>query len=151
MASNRETARDKVVTLLLADLVGTGKPAAQVLGHKAGKADFEAGVPLVAVLSRATHRERMTRQGSRATFTFEIHSLVLAASSDGTTWTEAMAEDRLDLIDATIAGTVDTFNNAAKTDTVTMIGLGESAVGELPIGGEAYLEEVTPCTVEVFA
>jgi hypothetical protein len=61
-----------------------------------------------------------------------------------------MAEDRLDLIEATVAGTVDTFNNAAKTDTVARIGLGESAVSEIAIGGEAYLEEVTPCTVEVY-
>lgn len=150
MAANRETARDKVVALLLADLVGSGKPAAQVLGHKAGKADFAAGTPLVCVLSHATHRERMTRQGSRAAFTLEIHTLVLAASADGT-WTEAMAEDRLDLIEATIAGTVDTFNNAQKTDAVAMIGLGDSEVGELPIGGEAYLEEITPCTVEIYA
>jgi hypothetical protein len=149
MASNRETARDKVVTLLLADLVGTGKPAAQVLGHKAGKTDFEAGTPLVAVLSHATHRERMTQQGSRATFTLEIHSLVLAASADGS-WTEAMAEDRLDLIEATISGTVDTFNNASKTDTVARIRLGDSEVSEIAIGGEAYLEEVTPCVVEVY-
>ncbi len=148
MASNRETARDKVVALLLADLVGTGKPAAQVLGHKAGKTDMAAGVPLVCVLSHATHRERMTNQGSRATFTFEIHSLVLAASADGTTWTEANAEDRLDLIEATIAGTVDTFNNAPVT--VGRIGLGESAVGELVIGGEAYLEEIIPCVVEIY-
>jgi len=149
MAANRETARDKVVALLLADLVGSGKPAAQGLGHKAGKSDFAAGTPLVCVLSGGTHRERMTRQGSRATFTLEIHTLVLAASTDGT-WTEAMAEDRLDLIDATIAGTVDTFNNAEKTDTVQVIGLGDSEMGELAIGGEAYLEEITPCTVEIY-
>jgi hypothetical protein len=102
------------------------------------------------VLSKGTHRERMTRQGSRATFALEIHSLVLAASADGT-WTEAMAEDRLDLIEATVAGTVDAFNNAGKTDTVQVIGLGDSEVGELPIGGEAYLEEITPCTVEIYA
>ncbi len=149
MASNRETARDKVVALLLADLVGAGTPAAQVLGHKAGKSDFAAGTPLVCVLSGGTHRERMTRAGSRATFSLEIHTLVLAASADGT-WTEAMAEDRLDLIDSTIAGTVDAFNNGQKTDTVQVIGLGDSEVGELPIGGEAYLEEVTPCTVEIY-
>lgn len=150
MASNRETARDWLTTLLTGGLVGIGLPAAQVLGHKAGAADFAVGTPLVCVLSRSTHRERFTMRGSHATFGLEIHTLVLSASKDGT-WTEGNAEDRLDLIECTIAGLVDVYDSSpAKKDGVAMVTLGESEVGEVAIGGESYLEEITPCTVEVY-
>lgn len=150
MAVNREIARDWLTTLLSAGLVGSGLPAAQVLGHKAGAADFAAGTPLVCVLSKSTHRQRMTGQGSRATFGLEIHTLVLSASEDGA-WTEALAEDRLDLIEATVAGIVDAYtSNPAKRDGIAAILLGESDVSEIPIGGTAYLEEITPCQVEVY-
>lgn len=146
MAANRETARDVLQTLLAADLVGTGKPAKQVVGHKVGKSDLDAGSPLVAVLSAGTAPTRKTYQGSFATFKFEIHTLVLSVD---TNWTEAQAEDRLDLIESTIRGTVDAYNNGVKSNGMRAVALGESSVDEVSIGGKTYLLEITPCVVEM--
>ena len=147
MAANRERVRDEVVTRLTAALVGTGLPTRQVLGHKAGRADFATGTPLVAVLGAGSRRTRMTMAGTRLTAHLEIHTLVLSASRDGT-WTEAMAEDALDAIDAGIATWISahpkgpSYQNLMQSET--------SKVDELDIGGEMYLVEITPITAEIY-
>jgi len=147
VAANRESVRDEIATGLGTVLVGTGLPAAQVLNHKAGKNDMAAGTPLVAVLSAGSTRTRMTGQGVRSTFKFEIHTLVLSVSDDSSTWTEANAEDRLDLIDKTVA---DWFESNPKGTNYGYAALDESSIDEVAVGGESYLLEVTPVTVEVY-
>jgi len=98
MATSRETARDALVALLEAALVGAGLPVKMVSGSK--QPSLEGITPLVTVLGAGSERVPMTYQGNRVTFTFVVTVWVLQS---GTDWTTAQAEDTLDDIEARIA------------------------------------------------
>jgi len=113
-STNRETIRDAFAGLLSTALVGTGKPCAAVYGYSA--ADFSQQSPVVTVTSWNTERTRTAFQSEGTAFdTFKCGLLVeiytLWQDADGS-YTEASAEDQLDLVEKTIADTV-----ADNTDT----------------------------------
>ncbi len=146
-AANRETARDEIVTLLSGALVGAGLPAKSVIGCAPG-ADYFGISPLVMVRSAGSMRDRVARKGLRVAFHFVVITRVVAVA---TGWTEAQAEDRLDLIDASIAQCIETFNSGSKTGMVQVLAqTARSKVETLTLSGVPYLEEVTPVGAVVF-
>jgi hypothetical protein len=100
MTVNRETARDGLTSLLTTALTGI---AASVVGHRLS--DPAGQTPVVAVLSASSDRPRMTFQGNRAVFRLLVQILILA--EDATGYTEADAEDKLDLVEKTVSATVE--------------------------------------------
>jgi hypothetical protein len=140
MATSRETARDALTTLLTAGLSGT---AQEVVGHRVS--DPAGKTPVVAVLSGGTHRERLTFQGTRPTFYLTIQVLVLA--EDATGYTEADAEDKLDALEAAIAGVLE--SNWRTTDWEALEQTDPSEVLDVAIGGHAYFLEVIPVAVRL--
>ena len=151
MAANREAVRDAVATLLEDGLTGTGNPVQAVYNHQVG--DFAGQSPVVVVSSAGSGRPAMTFSGNRATFWLNVHVFVLY--SDEGDWGEDDAEDRLDLIEADIAGIVDT--NRGPTDDWQKLGYGErmsgagrSQTGAVVVGGLEYRTELIPLQAEVF-
>lgn len=137
---NRETVRDALVTLLASGLTGI---AQQVVGNRIS--DPQGQTPVVAVLSSGSERPRLTFQGTGAVFHLLIQSLVLA--EDATGYTEADAEDKLDLLEASIAQVI---NDNARTTTWDYIELtGRTDVADVAIGGHAYLLETIPVAIKV--
>lgn len=144
--NNRETTRDALTALLTTALVGTGLPCQAVYGYQVS--DFHGKTPVVVVSSAGSAHERMTHQGNRSTFYFNIYSFVLYSDAD-TGWTEADAEDRLDLIEKTIAETLETYrrydgywqgidySDRSQSDSVA-------------IGGDDYRREIISVVVEVY-
>lgn len=140
MTTNRETVRDALTTLLTAGLSGI---AQEVVGHKLS--DPAGKTPMVAVLSTGTLRQRFTFQGTRPTFYLTVQVLVLA--EDATGYTEADAEDKLDLLEKEIAGILE--SNWRTTNWQGLEQTGPSEVMDVSIGGHAYYLEVIPIAVEV--
>jgi len=139
MATNRETVRDALTALLTAGLSGI---AQEVVGHRVS--DPAGKTPVVAVLSGGSLRERLTFQGTRPTFYLTIQVLVLA--EDATGYTEADAEDKLDLLEKTIAGILESNWRTASWSGLTWE---RSEVLDVAIGGHAYYLEIIPVTVQV--
>lgn len=145
---NRETVRDALTSLLTTALVGTGKPCQAVYGYQV--ADFQGLTPVVAVSSAGSAHPHMTHQGNRATLYFNIYIFVLYSDAN-TGWTEADAEDRLDLIEKTIAETLEA-NRRYDGYWQGIDFADRSQVDSVPagIGGDEYRREIIPVVVEVF-
>lgn len=102
---NRELARDKLAELLTAALVGTGKPAEVVYGYRA--ATFDNKSPVVILTSFGSRRSNKIAGAGAPWRTGCLFALIaLVAYAAGGAWTEADAEDRLDLIDKTVADVI---------------------------------------------
>jgi len=142
MATSREAARDALVTLLSAALVGTGKPVKTVSGSKVES--LEGATPLVVVLSRGSERERLTFQGDRATFYMVIQTWVLQSASG---WTQAQAEDAVDSIEALIAATLEANQGTANWEILAYEG--RSTILEAVVAGVPYYVETTPIAVRL--
>ena len=140
---NRETVRDQLATLLAAALVGTGKPAQAVYNYQVG--DFEGKSPVVVVTSSGTGRGSPLAYGVTS-FRMELHTFVLYALEDGT-WTEAQSEDRLDLLEKTIADVLQDANDSGTWMSVQMAG--DSVVDGVEIGGDEYRHETIPVLITV--
>ena len=137
MATSRETARDALVALLSAALIGTGKPVKTVSGSKVES--LEGATPLVVVLSRGSERERLTFQGDRATFYMVIQTWVLQSASG---WTQAQAEDAIDSIEALIAATLEANRGTANWEILAYDG--QSTILEAVVAGVPFYVETTP-------
>jgi len=137
MSTSRETIRDALVTLLDTALSGTVKT---VTGSKA--ADLAGLTPLVAVLSSGSNREALTFQGTVPTFYLEVQVWVLQAT---TGWTNAQAEDKIDEIEALIAGVCEDNVNTANWTRVTYTG--RSIVRDQTVAGVQYYLEIIPLTI----
>lgn len=143
--TNRETIRDALATLLTTALVGDGKPAQAVYNYKVG--DFEGQSPVVTVTSGGTLRfEGDYGENLDGEFYLVITSYVLYADP-GTDWGEDDAEDRLDLLEKSIADVlVDNYSHASGTwERIAIDGRTQVVEGE--IGGELYLVEIIPVKV----
>lgn len=145
MSSNRETARDALAALLQTVLVGSGLPAQAVYNYQVG--DLAGQSPVVVVSSGGSERQRLSFQGSRATFRLNVY--VFVVYTDGGDWNEDDAEDRLDLIEKTIAETLDVSQRTASWESVNYAG--ETTCDSVEIGGVEYRRETIPVTVEVYA
>lgn len=142
MSTSRETARDALVTLLTAALVGTGLPVKTVVGSKVKK--LEGLTPLVSVLSSGTERVRLTFMGDHPIFDLTVQSWVL---QEGTGWTNAQAEDALDRIESLIAGV---YEDNREVDEWSVIEYsGKTRVIEVTSDGRLYYVELIPTLVQL--
>ncbi len=148
-STNRETIRDDVADLLDTALVDTLGIVQTVYNYQ--KLDIAGQSPVVMVLSAGDHPTR-TAQTDRITSRvyLEIWSFVLHVEADDS-WTEANAEDRLDLVKKEIVDTL--FDNEVEQT----LGLWElmfedrSSVARVSIGGVPYLWERMPLTARFYA
>ena len=138
MATNRETARDGVVTLLTAGLVGTGLPVKTVTGSKV--TSLEGLTPLVFVRSTGTMRNQMPI--AHPTFGLEVQVWVRQAC---TGWTSAQAADALDEIESLIAAIYEANRGTATWATLEYSA--PSSVDEMDVGGTLYYREVNPTLI----
>ena len=143
---NREAVRDQLATLLNAKLVAADSIVQAVYNYRTS--DFAGLSPVVIVSSGGSNRELisgMPQPGVRnAVFLLTVHVFVRYAATD---WTEAQAEDRLDLIERTIVGVLD--DNARVTDVWNAIDYqADSVRDDLEIGGKMYIRETIPIGVE---
>jgi hypothetical protein len=140
---NRETVRDQLATLLSTALVGTGLPAQAVYNYQVG--DFEGKSPVVVVTSAGTGRGNPLISDT-SVFLLEVHSFVLYALEDGT-WTEAQSEDRLDLLEKSIADVVNNANDSGVWLSIMIAD--QSEIDGVEIGGDEYRHEMVPVRVTV--
>lgn len=141
---NRETVRDAMAALLNTALVGSGLPAQVVYGYRVG--DLAGQSPVVVVSSAGSERARMTAAGGRTTIRLQVDVFVLY--SDESAWGEDEAEDRLDLIEKTIAETV--HSNQVTTNWQAVDYAAPSERVDVEVGGLEYAREMILLRVEVF-
>lgn len=144
MSTNRETARDALVTLLNTALVGSGLPASVVYGYQVG--DFGGLSPVVVVSSAGSERNDLTSLGGMVTFRYTID--VFVTYTDGGSWQEDDAEDRLDLIEKAIWDTCQA--NQVATNWQSLDYDGKTQCDSMIIGGQEYRVERIPIAVTVF-
>ena len=148
---NRETTRDALATVLQTALVGAGLPCDNVWNYLRGDILDDSNVAPVAVAmvtSGPITRERATFDASWGVLVvaLNVHVLVLYSSDDATettaaTWTEAMSEDRLDLIEKEIADALmDNYGAITGVDYVAYAG--PTVLDFVPIGGRLYRREI---------
>lgn len=140
MASNRGTVRKAFAALLTTAL---GSLAQATYNYRIG--DFGTQNPVVTVSSAGIQRKRATMQGSRATMYLQVDVFVLY--SDLGTWTEDIAEDRIDDIEAAIAGVIDA--NQANDNWFALTQVDRSQRVDVEIGGVEYIREVLTVAAEV--
>jgi len=114
----------------------------EVVGHRIS--DPAGKTPMVGVLSTGALRERLTFQGTTPTFYLSIQILVLA--EDATGYTEADAEDKLDTVEAAVAGVLESNWSTANWSALQP---GQSEVLDVAIGGHAYLLEIIPVAMRL--
>ncbi len=142
MSTGREASRDALVTLLAAALIGVGKPVKTVTGSKVES--LQGLTPLVGVLPTGTLRERMTFQGDRPTFGFELQTWVIQSA---TSWTFANSIDALDNIEARIAAVFEAARGTATWEVIEYAGA--SSVLEIEVAGIPYYLERIPSIVKL--
>jgi len=142
---NRESVRDALAGLLTTALVGTAKPAQAVYGYQIG--DFAGMTPVVTVSGEGIER-RQNAVSTREVVTIWLNVHVFVLYSDQGSWGEDDAEDRIDLIEQTIAETI--CNNRTGTYWANLQYAGRTQMGSLEIGGAEYRWEVIPVTATYF-
>jgi len=146
MAANRETARDALAALINTAMVGTGKPVQAVYAYLVS--DLAGQSPVVCVTSAGTLRVPLTAIGSRAEFLLRVDVFVLYNDQDG--WSEADAEDRLDLIEATLATLVDANQRSTPWEALSYAEPTNRTQAVTVVGGESYAWEQITLRAEVF-
>ena len=144
MASNRETARDALATLISTAMVGTGKPVQAVYNYR--PADFGGQSPVVTVSSSGSQRPRMTFAGGQAHFYLQVDMFVLY--NDQASWTEDLSEDRLDLIESTLAGILDANQRYSPWEAIGFTDRSQRV--DVVVGGVEYARETVTIVAEVF-
>ncbi len=145
---NREIVRDKLATLLSTALVGTGKPAQAVYNYQIG--DFQGQSPVVVVTSHGSRRTRLANQTFTDThFLLDVHVFVLYTDIEtGGTWTEALSEDRLDLLEKSIADVI--VDNSQIDNYWNWMTTSETSdVSGITVGGLEYRHEVITVDAQV--
>ena len=131
---NRETVRDAFVTILSTALVGTGKPCKSVLGYPAARISSS---PLVCVSSLSASEEKLSKASFGWQFVFQME--ILVKWKDGTSWTQANAEDKLDEIWVIIAGVIEANQGNANWSVLEIT---EDTCDMVAISGNSYRREV---------
>ena len=149
-AVNREVVRDYLAALLVTDLQGSPKPAEIVYGYPS--ADFTKS-PMVSVADAGIERDRV-RLGD-ADYTvwvwLDIFVFILYANPE-TGWTEANAEDQLDLIEKTIADTITAHRSKAQDASApwdVIEPAGRTAPDYVEVKGVEYRRERIPVRAKV--
>lgn len=146
MASNRELARDALAACISTAMTGAGKPVQRVYNYL--PADLGGESPVVTVTSAGSLRLPLTALGSRAEFLLQVDVFVLYNDQAG--WTEAQAEDRLDLIEATLATLVDANQKTAPWEALSYAEPSSRTTAVTVLGGESYAWETIRLRAEVF-
>lgn len=133
-----------MAALLNTALVGTGLPVQAVYAYRVG--DLGGQSPVVVVSSAGSQRPRMTAAGGRTTVLLQVDVFVLYSDED--TWGEDEAEDRLDLIEKTIAETIHSSQVTANWQAVDYAAQSERV--DVEVGGLEYAREMILLRVEVF-
>lgn len=141
----RTTARSDLAALLSTALVGTGKPVEAVYDYQ--PADFENKTPVVTVSSGGSMRTPWTMQGNLPVFVLYVHIFVLYSDAD-TGWDEEDAEDRLDLIEESIADVI-TANRKYAGHWSDIRMEDRSSALSVMIGGHEYRTEVLSYVLQV--
>jgi hypothetical protein len=146
MTTNRETARDYLVSLLTAACVGTGKPAQAIYGYLKG--DLEGQSPVIVVASAGAEMEkRAVTSKQKNGFYYTIYTFTLYAQ-DGTAWGEDDVEDTVDLLEKTIR---ETIAGNLSNDYWAFIEIeGRSTISSVMIAGEEYRMESIPVRCEKY-
>lgn len=145
MASNRETARDALATLIGTAMVGSGKPIQAVYNYR--PADFGGQSPVVTVSSSGSERQRLSAQGGRASFYVQIDWFVLY--NDRASWTEDLAEDRLDLIESSMAEILSISQETYPWFALDYVD--RSVRADVVVGGVEYARESVTIRAEVYS
>jgi hypothetical protein len=137
--------RAALAALISSNLVGAGKPLQAVYAYNVG--DFQGQSPVTTVTSGGTRRyEGDYGVEFENEFYLVINNYVLYADP-GTGWGEDDAEERLDLIEQSLANLFKT-NRSHPSGTWEWLEYdGRSQVIEAIIGGEMYLVEMIPVKV----
>lgn len=145
-AVNRQTIRDALAALLSTALVGTGLPVQAVYAYPVS--DFGTQSPVVVLQSADTTRANYAAQGDKSWIGIDIIVFVVYAA---TSWTAQNAEDRLDLIEKSIADVIEARANQATTNWAILEYRGESVPGYIvnESGGIDYRTETIPVRVKV--
>lgn len=133
-----------MAALLNTALVGTGLPVQAVYAYRVG--DLGGQSPVVVVSSAGSQRPRMTAAGGRTTVLLQADVFVLYSDEDA--WGEDEAEDRLDLIEKTIAETIHSSQVTANWQAVDYAAQSERV--DVEVGGLEYAREMILLRVEVF-
>lgn len=153
-SSNRKATREALADLLETALVGAGKPVQEVLDYKKG--DLGGKSPVVVVTSSDNPSRRydyaMGSQKWRNVFTFDVLVFVADADDDetGSGWDEADVEDKLDDIEQAIAEVIATNQANANWTYITYGDQGTATVPVSDLGGNPYVVEIIPISVEVY-
>jgi hypothetical protein len=143
--TNPETIRDEVATFLATDMVGVGLPAQAVYNYE--KKDFDHQSPVVLVTTNGDDFSRHSNS-ERVKGNIYLDVLIFVLYSDeGSGWTEADCEDRLNLVKKTLLESI--FNNQFTPSRSIFIN-GRSAIVPANVGGEDYRMETVLLRVEVF-
>lgn len=145
MSANRKVVRQALASLLTTNLAGSGLPLQELYRYQVG--DFGGQSPVAVLTSAGTRRERLTFQGSKATFFFDLHLFVLYAEP-AADWNEENAEDALDDIEAEVAALLDANQRTATWEALDYAE--RSTALPVVIGGAEYKHEIIPVSVEVF-
>ena len=146
-AVNRQVFREFFNDLLKAEMGSTGSGLMNDTAFYPCKVgDFEAQFPVIVTASEGSERERRQRGGNDwDTNVYLTVWTFVAYAIEGEAWTEANAEDTLDLIDKTIADVVMDNRSKAQNASVPWDALhydGRSDAGQdLEIGGIEYRRE----------
>lgn len=133
---NRETIRDQFTSLLSAAMVGAGKPVQAVYGYRVG--DFSKQSPVVTVSGASIERERRQFGNDWHTWVELFVHVFVAYADPASGWTEAHAEDRIDLIEKKLADVVmDNATLAGFWDELHFAGPSTEDDVEV-VGGGAY-------------
>lgn len=147
-ATNRATVRKALAGLLSTELTGAGKPAQAVYDYKVG--DFEGQSPVVLVTSAGSGRKHASYTTAyQNEFNLLVQVWVLYADP-GAGWSEADAEDCIDLLEKSIAEVLAGHKSYAGPPGWFSIDYnGPSQIIEGNLGGSDYLIELIPVKVEV--
>ena len=141
---SRETARDGLATLLTTQLITTDAIVQAVYNYRKG--DLLGQSPVVCVSSAGSSRDSISFDGELENIAFLTVHVFVVYAADG--WTEANAEDRLDLIERTIADVIRA--NGGETSYWLDLGFnGDSVRNDINLGGVEYIQEAIPIAAQL--
>jgi hypothetical protein len=145
---NRETIRDRLATLI-DNALGSGGSGIVEAVYNYRTDDFDGQTPVVCVTSRGSDRRKLTEVSTVRT-DIQLYVFIFVLYTDGESWTPALAEDRLDLIEKGVQDVlVDNFHDDGYW---TAIGSDlQSQVEPVPVGDELYHRETLFLRAEAYS
>lgn len=141
---NQETVRDAFVALLGAAKTASALSCQAVYGYRIG--DFGSQSPIVTVSSAGDQLVGFTAAGFRTHVWLQVDTFTLY--SDKGSWTEALAEDRKDLLKQQINQVVVDNQVTAAWQSIDMGGRSQRV--DVTIGGNEYIRETWELLFEVY-